>query len=98
MASADITISKPIATIESDTTQRAVTLALRSGQYVLANIGAADARIGAPGVTLGSVGDAVNADGQADLEAGSSIVLDRGMSGFVHLSAGTTLRLTSGAG
>jgi hypothetical protein len=98
MASADITLTKTIATIQSDSTQRTVTLAA-GGHYVVTNVGANGARVGVAGVTLSAFAAATNSDGDADLVAGGSMVLERGSAAFVHKSAaGTSLRVSSGAG
>lgn len=99
MASSNLTVTTPIATIESDSTPRTVTLA--SGQQmVLTNTGTTNAaRIGVAGETLAVETSGTNDDGQCTLGVGESIVLPRGLASFLHKStAGTTLRLVCGAG
>ena len=107
MASADFSVDKAFATIESDSTQRTVTLSANwttsdgksPRHFVLTNIGANSARIGVAGQTLDAAGTGTNSNGQCDLQAGQSAIIDRSMTSFVHKSgSGTTLRLTSGAG
>lgn len=107
MASADQTITQPLASIESDSDQRTVTITppatgqvlppgMPGRQYLLTNIGEEDARIG---VVASVLNTNAQADGQCDLKAGESMLLERGCPGFVHESAaGTTLRLSSVTG